>query len=116
MDWPDDVDLDDVIPIIIIGAVQTASERTARSTGQPGCIYLHELLQSSPRRVYNVLRMKKETFILLCTWLEENTELQNSWCTTIQEQVAMFLWTLNYSASSRQIAEQFQHSRETVSW
>src|SRR6266480_6824456 len=98
MDWPDDVDLDDAIPIIIIGAVQTASERTARSTVQPGCIYLHELLQSSPRRVYDVLRMKKETFILLCTWLEENTELQNSRRTTTQEQVA-----LNYSASSRQI-------------
>ena len=45
MDWPDDIDIYDAIPAIIIGAVQaTKMEKTAQRTGQPGCDYLEELL------------------------------------------------------------------------
>ena len=110
------IDIKDIIPAIIIRAIKaTKAEKTPRNTGQPGQQYLHELLQSSPKRIYDVLRMKKETFFKLCDWLEVNTELAPSRYITIQEQAAMFLWTLNYSASNRQVAERFQHSRETIS-
>ena len=117
MDGPDNDDIYDAIPAIIIGAVQaTKTEKIAQWTGHPGRNYLEELLQSSTKRIYDVLRMRKETFLMLCLWLEENTELKSTWHTAIQEQMAMFLWTINYSASSRQVIEQFQHSGETVSW
>jgi hypothetical protein len=116
MDSPCDIDLYDIIPAIIIEAAQASkAEKKAQRTGQPGRNYLEELLQSSPKRIYDVLRMRKETFFELCTWLEANTELRPTWRTTVQEQVAMFLWIINYSASSRQVIERFQHSPETVS-
>lgn len=108
--------LEDIIPAIIIGAVQARPENTPRNTGQPGKDYLHELLQcGSLKRIYEVLRMEKETFLKLCDWLEYNTALQSSRYMSIQEQVAMFLWTINYSASNRQVMERFQHSGETIS-
>jgi hypothetical protein len=116
MDWSDDIELEEIIPAIVIGAAQAAkAQKTPQNTGLPGRQYLQELLQSSPKRVYDVLRMQKETFLELCEWLELNTDLKSSRRISIQEQVAMFLWTLNYSASNRQVKERFQHSRDTIS-
>jgi hypothetical protein len=114
--WPDEIDIEDIIPAIVLGAAQRARAKgTPRNTGLPGSQYLSELLQSSPRRIYNVLRMQKDTFYKLCNWLEANTLLKPSRHILVQEQVAMFLWTINYSASSRQVIERFQHSPETIS-
>ncbi len=74
MDSPYDIDIYDVIPAIIIGAEQASkAEKTAQRTGQPEHDYLEELLRSSPKCIYDVLRMRKETFFELCMWLEENT-------------------------------------------
>ena len=116
IDWPDDIEFEDIIPAIIIGAVQALNaQKRPQSTGLPGREYLQELLQSSPKRIYDVLRMQKDTFLELCVWLEINTGLQSSQKISIQEQVSMFLWTLNYSSSNRQVKERFQHSGETIS-
>ena len=66
MDWLD-IELEDIIPAIVIGAAQaTKLSKTPQNTGLPGCEYLQELLQSSPKRVYNVLRMQREIFLELC--------------------------------------------------
>jgi hypothetical protein len=90
--WSDDINLEDIIPAIIIGAAQTArADKTPRSTGLPGREYLYELLQGSPKRIYDVLRMEKDTFFELCKWLEINTDLEPSKHISIQEQVVMFL-------------------------
>ena len=100
--WPNDIDLEDIIPTIILGAAQaTRAEKTPWSTGLLGREYLHELLQSSPKRIYNVLRIQKETIFELCEWLESKGKLELSHNISIQEQVAMFLWTINYSVSNR---------------
>jgi hypothetical protein len=116
MDAFEDIDLSEIIPIIALGAVEaTKGARTSRSTGQPGGDYLRELLASSEKRVYEVLRMKKATFCELCLWLRRNGNLKDSRFILIEEQVAMFLWTINYSASTRVVAERFQHSTEPVS-
>lgn len=104
-----------IICAVVLAAVEASSQRTARNTGQPGHVYLEELLGSHPTRIYDVLRMQRGTFLELCDWLEQNTSLQPSRSVSVQEQVAMFLWTVNYSASSRQVIERFQHSPETVS-
>jgi hypothetical protein len=110
------LDVEGLISIIAIGTIEASTEaKTAHQTGLSGHQYLEELLSSSPKRIYGVLRMKKDTFYLLCDWLQHNTELRSTWRTTIQEQVAMFLWTINFSASQRQVMERFQHSAETVS-
>jgi hypothetical protein len=113
-----DIDLEELIPLVAIGAAQATKlgRGTPRSTGLPGRVYVHELFQNgTPRRIYDVLRMQKETFFKLCDWLESNTDIESSRHISVQEQVAMFLWTINFSASNRQVMERFQHSGETVS-
>jgi hypothetical protein len=116
-DWDSDIDLEDIIPAIVIGAVQASkAQKTPRNTGQPGCEYLQELLEcNNPKRIYDVLRMQKETFLELSNWLEINSKLESSRNISIQEQLAMFLWTINYNAGNRQVMERFQRSGETVS-
>jgi hypothetical protein len=55
----------------VLGVVEAAkSQRVPRNTGVPGGVYLQDLLESSKRRVYDVLRMKRETFLKLCNWLK----------------------------------------------
>jgi hypothetical protein len=122
----DSVDFDDfddllldIIPVIAIGVVQEEQERgkkrVPRSTGQRGGDYLRELLNcGSDKRIYGVLRMQKGTFEALCVKLRKNG-LKDTRHLRVEEQVGMFLWTINYSASSRAVAERFQHSGETVS-
>ena len=78
MDWTDDLDLQDAITAVILGTVEaTKSEKIPAHIGQPGHQYPEELLQGSPKRIYEVLRMKRETFFDLCTWLEENTQFRS---------------------------------------
>ena len=90
--WLDDIDIEDIIPAIVLGVAQSAKvEKTSRSTGLPGHEYLFELLQSSPKRIYDVLQMQRATFCKLCDWLEVNTPLKASRYISIQEQIAMFL-------------------------
>ena len=116
MDLIEDIDLFDLIPTIILGVAEEArTMRTPRNTGQPGGVYLQELLESSEKRIYSVLRMKKETLLELCSWLQTYTDLAPSRNISVQEQVAMFLCTVNYSDSNGAVAERFQHSGETVS-
>jgi hypothetical protein len=64
-----DIDLLEILPIVILGAIEGANiNRQLRNTGQKGGAYLKELLSSTPNRIYDILRMKKESFISLCTW------------------------------------------------
>jgi hypothetical protein len=117
MDTFEDIDILDIVPIIVLGAVDTAkATEIPRSTGLPGGDYLRELLNcGNEKRIYEVLRMKRDTFSELYLWLRKKSNLKDSRHILIEEQVAMFLWTINYSASMRVVAERFQHSTEPVS-
>lgn len=117
MDTFEDIDILDIVPIIVLGAVDTAkATEIPRSTGLPGGDYLRELLNcGNEKRIYEVLRMKRDTFSELYLWLRKKSNLKDSRYILIEEQVAMFLWTINYSASMRVVAERFQHSTEPVS-
>lgn len=112
----EDIDFTDIAPIIALGAVQEAASKAPRSTGLPGSEYLRELLNcKNEKRIYSVLRMKKETFNKLCLWLRKNTDLKDSRYILLDEQVAMFLWIINHNESIEKTAERFQHSMEPVS-
>ena len=117
MDLFADIDLSDIVPLIVLGAVEEAKKsKTPRNTGQSGGDYLHELLEcSNEKRIYSILRIKKETFNKLCQWLRSNTDLKDSRNVLIKEQVAIFLWIINFNASMPQTAERFQHSLRTIS-
>ena len=76
MDLPGGLNLQDIIPIIAIGVAQASrDEKTPRRTGQSRREYLNELLSSNSKRIYEVLRIKRETFCSLCQWFKSNTNL-----------------------------------------
>jgi hypothetical protein len=54
------------------------SQKVSWNTGVLGGVYLQDLLESSERRVYDVLRMKRETFFKLCNWLKTKGGLTTS--------------------------------------
>ena len=59
--------------------------------------------------------MKLEMFQFLCLELKSRGGLADSKCIVVEEQVAMFLFTLAHASSNREVQERFQHSGETVS-
>jgi hypothetical protein len=107
MDRIAELELHDIIPLIALAALeeaQTAREvqiaKAPRSTSLSEEAYIFELLRcGNEKRIYSVLRMKSNTFKTLCDWLETNTPLRSSRHITIKEQVAIFLWIINFDSS-----------------
>jgi len=89
--------------------------RPMRTSPLSGHQYIQELLKSHPNRIQEVLRMKLEVFQFLCIELKTKGLKDSRYGITIEEQVAMFLFTVARSASNRDVQERFQHSGETVS-
>jgi hypothetical protein len=54
-------------------------------------------------------------FQFLCSELKSKGGLVDSKFVSVEEQVAMFLFTIAHASSNREVQEQFQHSGETVS-
>ena len=112
----EDIDITDIVPLIALRAVQEAVSKVPRNTGLSSSDYLRELLNcGNEKRIYSVLRIRKDTFNQLCLWLCRNASLKDSRHILIKEQVAIFLWIINFSASIPSTAERFQHSQETIS-
>ena len=118
-DISEDIDITDIIPLITLRAIQDArasnSRRGATSVRSSGADYLRELLTcGNNKRIYSVLRMKKDTFERLCQWMRTNGHLKDSRAVLIDQQVAIFLWVVNYSASLPATAERFGLSLKPV--
>ena len=78
--------------------------------------YIDELLICGNEvRIQEVFRMKLRVFRFLCAELRMHGGLIPSRHISVEEQVAMFLYTISQRASNRNIQERFQHSGETVS-
>jgi hypothetical protein len=76
----------------VLRVVEAAkSQRVPWNTDVPEGVYLQDLLESSERRVYNVLRMKRETFLELCNWLKAKGGLTTGRKVSVEMQVTMFL-------------------------
>ncbi|KAM1575948.1 hypothetical protein PS2_032196 [Malus domestica] len=77
--------------------------------------YVIELLNGHPHRLFDIVRMDKNTFRNLCSTLKELNFLQDDRSVCVEEAVCMFLFTISHTIRNRVIAETFQHSKETVS-
>ena len=115
----EDIDITNIAPLIALGAVQEArrsnAPRGAGSALSSGADYLRELLNcGNDKRIYSVLRMKKDTFQRLCLWMRKNNYLRDSREVLIDQQVAIFLWVINYSASLPATAERFGLTLEPI--
>lgn len=86
-----------------------------------GKMYLEELLtQPSPVPIFETLRMKKQTFLLLCDelralGLKDNKRSANTICLKLEEKVAIFLDILGSGSANRTAANNWQHSNGTIS-
>lgn len=85
------------------------------TSSQTGHAWLMEMLRGHGHRCYNMFRMDINVFIKLSTELRSNYGLKDSRRMTVDEMLAMFLFTLGHGASNRLVSERFQHSGETVS-
>ncbi|KAB2626171.1 hypothetical protein D8674_017831 [Pyrus ussuriensis x Pyrus communis] len=77
--------------------------------------YVIDLLNGHPHRLFDIVRMDKNTFRILCSILRELNFLQDDRSVCVEDAVCMFLFTINHTIRNRVIAETFQHSKETVS-
>jgi hypothetical protein len=113
----DDIDIKGIIPLIVIGAINEGHRANARNKGsKSGADYLRELLNcGNEKRIYNVLRMKPDTFKQLCRWMRINGHLKDSREALIEQQVAMFLWTINFNSSNYTTAERWGLTTEPIS-
>jgi hypothetical protein len=92
-----------------------AHRRPCRRSVLRGDDWVLEVLSGHPIRCYENFRMAPDVFGqiagLVRTRIQENYRSRIS----IEERLAMFLYTVGQNASNRHVQERFQHSGETVS-
>ncbi|XP_057529918.1 protein ALP1-like [Amaranthus tricolor] len=76
---------------------------------------MHRLIQESDVHCKSELRVNRQTFNIICEMLKEIGGLTRTKNMSLDEIVAMFLYTLAHHKKNRSIAHFFIRSRETVS-
>ena len=101
---------------ILVGeyALKYLCKQPCRTSELTGHKWVQEILHGNDRRCYEMFRMDKHVFSLLCTALVE-CGLKSTNRMGVEEMVAMFLHVLGHGVGNRIIQERFQHSGETVS-
>ena len=80
-----------------------------------GAGWVHELLTGHPKRIRNELGVHKSTFIALIKVLQApGIGLQSSRHVSIEEQLAIFLYTVVTGISCIHVGERFQRSSDTI--
>ncbi|XP_058093877.1 uncharacterized protein LOC131239943 [Magnolia sinica] len=90
-------------------------KKVRQTPAHSGATYVEEILQGHPTRFREVCRMELPAFKKLCDILRRKRLLQNTAGVNVEEQLAMFLFTVGHNASNRQVQKRFHHSGETVS-
>ncbi len=78
-----------------------------------GEAWVQELLTGHPMRIRNELGVYRQTFFTLVQTLQD-IGIRSSRYVTIEEQVAIFLYTVVTGLSSTHIGERFQRSPATI--
>ena len=96
-------------------ALQFGKE-ACRTSPLSGRDYVAELLASSSneRRMYEVLRMPRNTFLDLKNWMVTNAGLQETKKISVDQQLVMFIAIAGHRSTNREVQERFQVSGFTV--
>ena len=78
-----------------------------------GTDWVHELLSGHPERIRTELGVNRGTFILLVKTLEK-CEVRSSHHVSVEEQLAIFLYTAVTGLSCTDVGERFQRSPSTI--
>ncbi|XP_050238396.1 uncharacterized protein LOC126687883 [Mercurialis annua] len=79
-----------------------------------GSGYVQEILDGNPAHSLEMLRMKKEAFLALCQHFKAKGWLKNSRYISVEEKMAIFMFTLSQNHRNRAIKRRFNHSTQTV--
>ncbi|KNZ63752.1 uncharacterized protein VP01_1105g3 [Puccinia sorghi] len=77
--------------------------------------YTHSILCGNPQRYVDVLHIPSSTFFFICYQLFESENDPVSKLLSMEEQLAIFLYTTGHNNSNRQAQERFQYSSQTIS-
>lgn len=77
--------------------------------------YIEEILIGNSQNCFNLFRMDTGCFMLLANELRRRKFLKDSRLVNVEEQLAIFLFTLGHSERNRVMQDRFQHSGETIS-
>lgn len=80
-----------------------------------GHAWVRELIQGHPLRMLYTLGVSQEVFSSLVMELRSLCSYRDSRYISLEEQVAIFLYSCATGLSIRQIGERFQHAGETIS-
>jgi len=72
-------------------------------------------LSGSPRRFFELFRIRIDTFNDLLAWLLENTDLRGGRFLTPEFKLMILLWIIAYNEQQRNAAHMFRISQSTVS-
>ena len=98
----------------VIELVAPTIERTPYHTSiLSGEAWVQELLAGHPNRIHNELGVYRQTFLALVQTLQE-IGIRSTRNVTIEEQVAIFLYTVVTGLSSTHVGERFQRSPSTI--
>jgi hypothetical protein len=77
--------------------------------------WLLELLTGHPEHIRNELGMYAETFSYLVSHLRDYSHIDSRFI-SLEEQLAIFLYTSVTGLTITHVAEQFQRSNDMISW
>jgi len=86
-------------------------KRTSKLSGHEWVV---ELKRGNENRFFEQLRMRKHVFRQLVNDLTHKYNLKPTRNVSLDEGVAIFLYTVGYGATYRNVEERFQHSGETI--
>ncbi|XP_057540667.1 uncharacterized protein LOC130818517 [Amaranthus tricolor] len=89
--------------------------RPLRVGGEPGCDYIHRLLNIHPDLCREQLRLDRDIFIKLVQYVEYKGWLSDGRYISVAEQIGIALYILAKGASYRTTADKFQHGLATIS-
>jgi hypothetical protein len=100
---------------VILYALPHYWKQPYHTSALTGAAWVKELMYGHPDRIWTVLGMRLHVFVALVLELRLVCGLGDSRYVTLEEQVAIFLYTCVTGLSIRHVGERFQRSNETIS-
>lgn len=84
-------------------------------SSETGHQFVQRILNGHDRLCHDLFRMKKDAFLRLASFLRSRRLLSDTYNVTVEEQLAIFLYTVGHNERNRVVQDRFQHSGETIS-
>ncbi|XP_031503213.1 uncharacterized protein LOC116266228 [Nymphaea colorata] len=77
--------------------------------------FVYNVIHGPPKNCLNLLRMDKDIYVALCNALKNRNLLHDARDISVEEQVAIFLYSVGHNKRNRASQDTFQHSGQTIS-